>query len=61
MSCMYCTEGCGRLIDTDDEPESFCKIRQPDGSLKEECLCVWCREEHPEEDVFDLDGSPFYA
>ncbi len=43
MSCMYCQAGCGRLVDTDDEPESF-------DNDADKCLCSWCREAFVGED-----------
>ena len=44
MSCLFCEDGCGRVVDTDDEPESFIRLRR-NNSVEERCLCAWCRDD----------------
>ena len=45
MSIMMCEE-CDRMIDTDKYPECFVKVRNV-----ERCLCRFCVENYPEDDV----------
>ena len=46
---ILCCDDCGRLIDTDDDPESYFETL-------DKWLCVGCREELDEE-VFDKEEA----
>ncbi len=48
MSMMKCS-GCGALVDTDAEPESFIEVGDFKRNTDYICLCRTCREAYEEE------------
>lgn len=47
MSAMLC-KFCGRLVDTDDDPDSLYVVGHPDN-----CVCEWCRDDRQLATEFD--------
>ena len=56
MSIVSCDD-CGTFIDTDNCPESYCRVRR-DNAIKELCLCYGCQAQaFIEEEVLpDING-----
>ena len=55
MSMLYCSAGCGNLIDTDEDCEAWQgEERGEDGRLHDVWLCFVCRAERDEDIVGDL-------